>query len=77
MGKVNWLSAVPTRAMTTSKQLPPEHDAAAAADSAHKRPPLYAIAETLVEPRINADGQVVRMLDGREVVIRRRQRGDA
>jgi hypothetical protein len=37
-------------------------------------PPIYEVEEEPIERRINSDGQHVEIVDGKEVVIERRQR---
>ena len=46
-------------------------------DSADLPPPVYEVEEEPVERRMDLDGKYVEVIDGKEVVIERRQRGDA
>ena len=48
---------------------PPDPD-----DSSQLPPPVYEVEEQPVERRINSDGQHVEIIDGKEVIIERRQR---
>jgi hypothetical protein len=57
----------------THVPLPPKD----AEDSSQLPPPLYEVEEQPVERRINLDGQHVELVNGKEVVIERRQQPGA
>ena len=52
-----------------NQQLPPQDPD----ESSQLPPPVYEVEEQPVERRINSDGQHVETIDGKEVIVERRQ----
>ena len=60
--------------MSAHHPTPPEEDLG---DSAELPPPVYEVEEEPVERRINPEGKFIHVVDGKEIVIERRNRDDA
>lgn len=63
------MATQPPSPSKTGPELDAESD-----DSAALPPPIYEVQEELVERRMDLDGRYVEVVDGKEVVIERRQR---